>query len=89
MEKNIHTVSLFPEVKSCLIPVLGDVIKIIGDDGPDRRCHGRSAPIRNHPSRIGYEGAGSQCWSITLRSPPGSCERSTVTAESETIDKDI
>ena len=34
--KDIHTTGFFPDIKSGLVPVLGYVIKIIGDDGPNR-----------------------------------------------------
>lgn len=33
--RDVHTSGFFPEIKSGLIPVLGDVVKIIGDDGPN------------------------------------------------------
>ncbi len=47
--QDAHTVRLFPEIKGGLIPVLSDVIKIIGDDGPKRRRYSGSTPIRNQP----------------------------------------
>lgn len=31
----VHTVGFFPEIKSGLVPILGDVTKIIGDYGPN------------------------------------------------------
>lgn len=34
--EDAHTVRFFPEIESSLIPVLGDVVEIVEDDGPNR-----------------------------------------------------
>ena len=59
--------AFFPKVKTCLIPVLCDIVEVIDDNGPqDRRCSVHLA-VGSQPLGVCHEGNASERGTVPLR----------------------
>lgn len=67
-------VELFPEIKGGLVPVVGDIIEVELDDGPERVGGVGGVAVSEEPVGIGDDGGGAESRAVTLRTTPRTSE---------------
>lgn len=74
-------VDFFPEIKRGLVPVVGDIIEVELDDGPERVDSVGRVAVCDEPVGVGDDGGGAESGAVALRTTPWASEGGFVDVE--------